>query len=132
MNGYGYVPIKPYLQKEAATWIWPTAYSLPTPDIKAGSTQLKLGQLSRVVLAPELAVGPAGVGAELQGSATSSSAHACSFPSFPSLGQFLRNVLHAFLRVRVHFKGNPPCTSLNLGVVCYIATDDIILNWVCL
>lgn len=79
MNGYGYVPIKPYLQKEVATRIWPTAYSLPTPDIKDRSSQLKL---SRVILAPELAVGPAGVGAELRGSATSPSAHSCSFPSF--------------------------------------------------
>lgn len=94
--------------------------------------QLKLGQLSRVILAPELAVGPAGIGAELQGSVTSPSARSCYFPSFPTLGQFLRNIVHALLHVRVHFKGNPTCTPLNLGVVCYTTTDDTILNWVCL
>ena len=30
MSGNGYAPIKLYLQKQTAGWIWPTDHSLPT------------------------------------------------------------------------------------------------------
>lgn len=104
-----------------ATWIWPTSYSLPTLDIKDRSPQPKLRPLSGAILAPERCVGPAGIGAELQSSTTSPSAHFCSFSSFSSLDV---NIPHAVLRIRVCFPGNLPCTPLKLGVVCYTAIED--------
>lgn len=43
MNGFGGVPLKPYLQKQGIVWFGPAGHSLLTSDLKHGWKTLKAG-----------------------------------------------------------------------------------------